>query len=285
MKVLPPGYAAKIAAETNRLAICLRIERKDGFLVCLTSSDVPVVVSGDTYVPDPGLTTANFRATSGFNVGNTEVQFFKSDAYVNRNDVLLGRWAFAKYSLFRVDPLDPTAGVEVFSRGNLGDMNISVNGFTAELRDYRQLLQQQVGEVLTKTCVTQLFSPRCGVDRVAHTFTGTLTSVLSLNSFADSALARPNDWFTSGEFEMTSGAAQGARFKVRGYTSAGGVFVFTQPTFILPSVGDAYVAYTGCQKRWAEDCVAKFNNGRRFQGQPHIPGQDFLTSPGDVSNA
>jgi len=280
-----PGYAAKIASDTNRLSLCLRIERTDGFLVCLTGADVSFAVDGETYVPDPGLTSANLRATSGFNVGNTEVQFFKSDTYVTRNDVLLGRWAFAKYRLFRIDPLDPTAGREVFSVGNLGDMNINVNGFTAELRDYRQLLQQQVGEVLTKTCVTKLFSPRCGVDRAAHTFEGTLTAVFGLNSFADSALAQPDDWFTAGEFEMTSGAAQGARFKVRSYTSAGGVFVFTKPTLIVPSVGDEYVAYTGCQKRWAEDCVAKFTNGRRFQGQPHIPGQDFLTSPGDVSNA
>lgn len=284
-KTLAPAYAAKIAARTKTLSFFLRIVRQDGFTVRLTSSDEPCVVGGDTYVPDPGLSPGNFRASSGFNVGNTEVHFFRDDLYVTKNDVLTGRWDFAEYWYFRCDPLDPSAGVEVFSYGTLGNITTNETGFQAELRDHRQSFQQTIGEVTNPTCKTLLFSSKCGVDPASHTFNGTITSVLNARTIEDASLGQTDNWFNDGEFIFTSGAAQGVRLKVRDYISASGRLVFTMPSFILPTIGDAFTVYTGCQKRWTEDCVGKFNNGRRFQGEPHVPGQDFLTSPGDVSNA
>lgn len=284
MKVLPGPYGAKVDARTKTLSFFLRIERSDGFVVALTSSNESPVIGGEQYLADPGLSPGNFRASSGFNVGNTEIHFFKDDLYMNRNDVLIGRWAFAEYSLFRADPLDVAAGIEAFSYGSLGNLTVTETAIQAELRDHRQNYQQTIGEVTSPTCKTLLFSSRCGVPRIDHTFNGTVTAVVNARTIEDSSLGQTDDWFNDGEFIFTSGAAQGVRLKVRDYVSASGRLVFTMPSFILPTIGDEFTVYTGCQKRWTEDCVGKFNNGRRFQGEPHLPGRDFLTKPGDVSN-
>jgi hypothetical protein len=39
-------------------------------------------------------------------------------------------------------------------------------------------------------------------------------------------------------------------------------------------VGDELTLIAGCRGRFAEDCVAKFDNVLNFGGQPHAPGPD-----------
>jgi uncharacterized phage protein (TIGR02218 family) len=41
-------------------------------------------------------------------------------------------------------------------------------------------------------------------------------------------------------------------------------------------VGDTYSLIPGCKKRFSTDCVAKFNNGVNFRGEPHVPGLDAV---------
>lgn len=284
MKLLPVAYAAKVVARTNVLATFLRIQRQDGFTVRLTSCDQSVVLGGENYVCDQGLTAMNFRQAVGFAVGNTEVHFFKDDLYVNRNDVLAKRWSDARYALFRADPLDPTAGVENFSTGSLGDMQITTNGFKAELRDDRQWLQQTVGEVSSPTCKALLGDRRCKVDLTAWTVTGTITTA-GRQTFAAAALGLPDDWSGDGSVTFLDGPCTGMSQKVYSFTGAGGVIVLTQPLIITPQVGNTFRMVAGCRKRLEEDCRDKFNNVRRNQSERYLPGRDVLARPGDVSNA
>jgi hypothetical protein len=41
--------------------------------------------------------------------------------------------------------------------------------------------------------------------------------------------------------------------------------------FYLPEVGDQYEMIPGCRKRFGDDCVTKWANGRNFGGHPHVP--------------
>ena len=48
------------------------------------------------------------------------------------------------------------------------------------------------------------------------------------------------------------------------------------------AIGDAFTAVAGCQKRHDVDCRDKFGNLLNFQGEPHLPGIDALTSPAEA---
>jgi hypothetical protein len=80
---------------------------------------------------------------------------------------------------------------------------------------------------------------------------------------------------------ITSGSNAGISQKVKAFSA--GAFTFSLP-FPFPIVaGVTYSVYAGCRKRLAEDCVAKFSNGRRFGGEPHLPGVDKLAKPPEFS--
>lgn len=282
-RVIPIGLATQLEAETNLLCQCLLLERADGLLVGLTSADVDVTVAGQLYLCDPGVNTSNIVISSGFNVANGEMECLENDLYMNKVDVLSGKWANARWTLFRCNPLDPAAGTEVILGGKFGDITIVEGGFKVELRSDLQKLQVTVGEVTSKTCKAELFDARCKVDEPSNTFTGTLTGVTNARIVTDSASAKPADWFGEALFQFTSGDCNGMRVKVLEY--AAGVFTFVAPMLLTPAPGDTYVVKSGCRKRAYEDCRDKFNNILNNQSEPHLPGNDYLTNPGDVSNA
>lgn len=294
MRVVSPGLLAKLGAETQRLAGFLWLRRPDGFTVTLSSCDIdvsfePGVISGGQdvsglYLCNPGIGLTNIVWTSGLNVDNLEIQFLEDDTYINKTDVLSKKWSKTEFRLFRADPLDPGAGIDTLMVGHMGDVQVYENRMQAELRSVVQLLQQTVGEVTTKTCKTFLFSPKCTVDQAANTFIGTMTSG-GRQVFTDSSRSEPDDWFGDGEVVFNDGPAQGMRAKVRSYLGASGQFTLVMPLLAAPQIGDSYTAYTGCRKRCYEDCRDKFSNILNFQGEPHVPGNDYITNPGDVQTS
>ena len=137
------------------------------------------------------------------------------------------------------------------------------------------LLDQAQGEVTSKTCRATLGDSRCTVALSAYTETGTLTAVTSRMVFADSSRAEADDWFVEGVLTFTGGANAGTSHKVRLFSA--GQFTLTLPATFNPAIGDTYSVIAGCQRR-LEDCRDKFDNVVNFQGEPHLPGIDELTS-------
>lgn len=294
MRTIPIGLAPDYAAPTQTLAQFLLLIRQDGLRVGLTAWDSDVTFpSGITiagqdasgiYLANPGITPTAMVWTSGLNVDNGEARFLENDTYINKNDVLAKKWSKAAFYLFQANPLNPAAGVDVWMVGNMGDVKIDEGGFVAELRSVLQLLQVTIGKVTSKTCTTYLFSPQCKVDEPSNTFTGTVTTAGRQVLVDTARIGMPDDWFGDGLFEFTSGDANGIQVKVREFDGATGTFTFVMPVLLMPAIGDTYVAKTGCRKRAYEDCRDKFDNIFNFEGQPHLPGNDYITSPGDVSN-
>ena len=83
------------------------------------------------------------------------------------------------------------------------------------------------------------------------------------------------DYFAEGILTFTSGPNIGLSAKVKSFT--GDAFVLALPMIQAVEVGDTYTAVAGCRKRLS-DCSSKFNNAINFQGEPHLPGIDAVTS-------
>ena len=79
---------------------------------------------------------------------------------------------------------------------------------------------------------------------------------------------------------LTGGNA-GLQAKVKSHTVAG-VITLMLPMPSDPVAGDTFDIIAGCRKRLHEDCRDKFDNVVNFQGEPHLPGVDYLTADPDV---
>jgi hypothetical protein len=85
-------------------------------------------------------------------------------------------------------------------------------------------------------------------------------------------------FFDYGKITMTSGASAGLSMEIKAYSPGLITLQVQLPRGVQP--GDTYSIQVGCGKRFAEDCVARFNNGLNFRGEPHLPGMDQVLRVG-----
>ena len=88
--------------------------------------------------------------------------------------------------------------------------------------------------------------------------------------------ARPDNYFAEGLLTFTSGANTAITQKVKS-SSVDGYLSTSLPFLSEVAIGDTYTITAGCQKRLS-DCSGKFANAINFQGEPHLPGIDAVTS-------
>jgi uncharacterized phage protein (TIGR02218 family) len=276
VKTLPGNIATAIAQGTSTLAYGLRVVRTDGAIFAFTSAMDDALIGGDLYKSSTGLDVSDIEISSGFAVSNLELTTLDDGSTFTHIDVYSGKWKNAAFTLLRYDFTNPTAGQETLLAGTVGDVSVGNGRVTAEFRGLQQYLQQPVGMVTSKTCRARLGDSACTVALGPYTFTGTITSVTSQQVFADSARAQAADYFAEGILTFTSGECAGLSQKVKAH-AGGGVFTLSLPMTPAVSVGDAYTITAGCRKRFAEDCIGKFNNVLNFQGEPYIPGTDALS--------
>lgn len=278
------ALASTYAAGTATLCQCLLLTRRDGVEVALTSFDRDVVVSGRTYLADPGLTMTNMVQTAGLAVDNLEVTLLPDPLVITEADILAGKWNQTAYQLFELDPTNVSAGINILHRGTTGNFTMTRGAYRAELRGLEQILQGGIGIVSQKTCRYRLGSAShrdgwCRVDLTPHTHTGSITAVINAQVWVDAASGRPDGYYNGGEIVMTAGPAVGLRFLVK--TFASNTFTLALPAVIRPDVGDTYTAIRGCDKT-RDTCRDVFGNILNFGGEPDGPGMDELTKPVDA---
>jgi hypothetical protein len=120
--------------------------------------------------------------------------------------------------------------------------------------------------------------------KIAWTKQGTLSAVTSRRSFT--AISLTDDWLNGGVFTFTSGANSGLSMDVK-RNQVSGVVEVRHPFPFDPEIGDTFKVSTGCNHllkmpgdvagtAYTGDCLVKFNNARRFRGEPETPGPDRL---------
>ena len=291
MKAIPEALQAHYDSGGTSVAHAIVIERTDGQLFGFTSHDLPFVLdvtpwgfssAAQVFDAKQGLTASNLVSTSGFAVDNMELTTLDDGSLFQRDDVLAGVWRNAKWRIFRYrwDVAVPTIAndVETLARGWFGEVTLNAATIKVELRGLKQLLQQSVGEVSTKTCRNRLGDSRCREGLAPWTHEGVITAVSDKRSFTASGLAQAADYFGEGVLTFTTGANAGLSQKVRSH-AAGGALTLVLPMVMAVAVGDQFTIVAGCRKRLMEDCKGKFGNVLNFRGEAHRPTTDELTSP------
>jgi len=281
-KTIPVNLQAAYDSRAAVIAYALKIVRKDAAVYGWTSADVDATLDGVDYVAAPGLDVQSWVSSAGLAVDATELTVTTDETIITRADVLAGRWNGAAFTLYRYNVQAPADGAEALGAGILGELQPRRGVYVAELRGLQQYLQQPVGAPSTKTCRARLGDAKCGVNLAGYTVTGTVDGVTSSQVFADSTRAEAADYYTAGLITWTSGLNLGLTAQVKTF-GAGGDFTLSVPMLQAVQVGDTYSLIAGCTKRFDEDCVAKFSNALNFQGEPHRPTVDDLTSAPEPS--
>lgn len=281
MKQLPPGLAAHLVTGATSLCWCWRLTRKDGVAQGFTDHDLDLVFDGTTFEAAAGFEASEIKESLGLSVDNLEVTSALSSRYLAEAELAAGLYDDAKVEIWRVHWQAPANRVLMRS-GSLGEVKRAGAMFSAEVRGLAHYLQQPKGRLFQYTCDTDLGSARCGVDIDASAYKGegTILSVDSARRFRASGLdAFASEWFTRGLVTFTSGAANGQRVEVKAHFLSGAeaTIELWQPARMPLVAGQTFNVQAGCDKHLAT-CRDKFVNAVNFQGFPHMPGNDFVTS-------
>ncbi|KQS49746.1 MULTISPECIES: DUF2163 domain-containing protein [unclassified Sphingomonas] len=256
-------------AELATIAVCWRIERRDGVAIGLTAHDRDLVVDGLVHRAAPGVTPSAIERSAGLEADTMDVAGALTSAAIDERDLLAGRWDGARVALFAVDWTNPHARVDLGS-GLIGAVELGDTGFTAELRGSSAALDRPVVEETSPECRAELGDRRCRVAMAGRRRFARVVACVGPVVTLDVATAGLGGglvrWFggANGGLESAIAAADGVAVTLRAV-----------PTFVVEA-GALVEVVEGCDKSLAT-CAARFGNAANFRGEPHLPGIDLLT--------
>jgi uncharacterized phage protein (TIGR02218 family) len=253
------------------IALCWRIERRDGVAIGLTGHDRDLSVDGFVYRAAPGMTPSAIERSAAFDADSMDVTGALSGAAIRAEDLLAGRWDGARVAVLAVDWRDP-ASFMALGEGTIGAVETRDGLLTAELRGVAAALEAPAVEATSPECRAELGDRRCRVAMAGRTrivrviaAEGTVLTLDIEEPVAGGWAGGRLRWLTGGNsgLEDAIAASDGATVTLR-----------RVPRF---DAMDALVEVSeGCDKS-IETCAGRFANAVNFRGEPYLPGTDLLT--------
>ena len=274
---------AHLDSGATTLARCWAVTRADGVELGFSDHDRDLAFEGITFRANTGLTARALEQTTGLAVDNSEAIGALSDAAVTEADIQAGRFDGAEIRAWLVNWADVSERLLQF-RGSIGEIRRAGGAFEAELRGLTEALNRPRGRVYQRPCSAVLGDGDCKFDFDA--LPGYFTE-RAVETIADGKVLRFGTlsgfeprWFERGRLKVLTGAAAGLIGIVKNdrFEASGARAIELWEALRAPvAPGDMVRIEAGCDKR-ADTCRLRFNNIINFQGFPHIPGEDWLTS-------
>ena len=260
-----------LSASVVPLAWCWRIERRDGVTLGLTTHDVPLVIDGLIYRPEPGIRPSAIRQKQGLGDDSVDIDGAITSGTLTAGDLAAGRWNGARVSLIVADWEAADRRYFIVAQGRLGGVSHDGVSFTAELSGRDPRLSAMVAPDTSAECRADLGDRQCRVALVAHRHHATAQAISGRRITLDHAVA--GDTLAFGRLRWTTGMARGLTSVIVAHD---GVRVTVARAASGAVTGDAVELIEGCDKR-AATCATRFANIANFRGEPHLPGIDLLT--------
>lgn len=263
------------------IALCWRLERRDGVALGFTTHDRDLSIGGLVYRAAPGMLPSSITRSDGFDLDTLDVEGALTSDAITAADLKAGRWDGAGVFVFMVDweAPDPGSGsgtggeTLAIARGELGEISIKGDAFEAELKGPTAALDRPAVEQTSPECRARLGDRRCRVDLAARTRLARIVAV-SGEDVIEVDVSAGDDVWRYGRFRWLSGTNSGLERAIMG--SAGAILTLRDPPDFTPLPGDLVELTEGCDRRLAT-CVGRFGNAANFRGEPHLPGMDLLT--------
>lgn len=261
------------------LALCWRIERRDGVAVGLTGHDRDLAVDGLTYRAAPGMTPSAIERSDGLEPDTMDVAGALSSAAIGEADLLAGRWDGARVELFAMDWAENSLGAlgsgaaVALGGGTLGEVEISDGSFTAELAGPTAALARPVVEETSAACRAELGDRRCRVAMRGRTRLLRVTAVDAATATLDAGEPVAGA-YAGGRLRWLGGPNCGLESAIAG--SDGTTVTLAAPPPFAVAAGTLVRVSEGCDQTIAT-CAGRFGNAANFRGEPYLPGIDLLT--------
>ncbi|KQN90949.1 hypothetical protein ASE95_11760 [Sphingomonas sp. Leaf231] len=254
-------------------ALCWRIEREDGVMVALTDHDRDLMVGEILHRAAPGMTPSAIVRGEGLEPDTMEVTGALGAAAFRRDDLIAGRWDGARVVMSAVDWSDPAQPPVPLGEGRIGEVELTADGFTAELRGVQAQLERPVTEATSPTCRATLGDVRCRVAMAPRRRFARVVACVEerVTLDTDEPVA---DAYGEGLLRWFGGGNAGLGSAIE--RSAGAVLTLRAPPVTPALPGTLVELVEGCDRRLAT-CAARFANVANFRGEPFLPGIDLLT--------
>lgn len=263
--------AAIAQGPLTSLAFCWRIERRDGAGLALTSHDTPLWIGGETFRAAPGIVPSAIIRGAGLDPHSGEVAGALTSNALNEMDLALGRWDAARVAIFAVDWTNPGGEQIRLIGGELGEVSVEGEQFSAELHGAAARLAELVCPETSPECRAEFGDKKCRVDLAGRTLRAVVVSSAGAELVIDQAI---DDRFLFGRARFVGGANCGAISTIID-VEGNAVHLRDLPRIDIEA-GTLIELREGCDKRFAT-CVERFDNAVNFRGEPHLPGNDLLT--------
>lgn len=276
-RAIPSSIQAQFDSNVTTLSWCWIISRNDSTKLGFTDHDRDVQFLGVVCKASSGFSPSDISESVGLSVSNLDVTGVLQDASITEDDITSGIYDSAQVDIYLVDWSDPQNYITIQS-AKIGDISRSQDTFVANLIGIEDGLNKKVGRKFQSTCDTELGSSRCKIDTTLSTYStnATVTSATSNFEFnLDTIQSYADGWFSRGLIRFTSGQNVNSHGNIK--IHSGSSITLWAPMSRVVAVGDTVTITSGCDKSFAT-CISKFNNSINFQGFPHIPGNDYLSS-------
>ncbi|NYT42458.1 DUF2163 domain-containing protein [Sphingomonas sp. R-74633] len=256
--------------ELTTLALCWRIERRDGVTIGLTAHDRDIAWDGLVHRAAPGMVPSAIMRGAGLDPASMDVTGALTSDAISEADLLAGRWDGARVAILACDWTDPANQIAL-GEGTIGAIETRGSTLTAELRGAMAALERPVAEETSPECRADLGDARCRVAMAGRrhfaVVTGIEDNLLTLD--ADEPVA---NGYAQGRLRWISGANSGLEDAILRSDGAS-VTLRRPPRFDAPG---RVLLVEGCDKTLAS-CAGRFGNALNFRGEPYLPGVDLLT--------
>lgn len=264
----------------TKYAECIKVTRRDGETFRYTSHDKRLKITEDDgraywYDPADGFQLTAIEDSAGLAVSNLELNAIIGENSISENDILAGIYSQAKVDIFLAYWGRSTILTLPLRVSWMGEISAEGVQFKAELRGIAQKLAQYFIQTTSVECRWSFTDSRCGVNPVTYTHATTVTEADSRDIFTLNIPLERQGLYAWGRCTFTSGANEGVSMEIiRNYEQTIQLFL---PVPYDIQVGDSVSLLQGCGKGKTE-CLERFNNLRRFGGEPYLSGTDFLVS-------
>ncbi|WP_404336209.1 DUF2163 domain-containing protein [Sphingomonas sp. MMS12-HWE2-04] len=253
------------------MALCWRLERRDGVTIGLTAHDRDLAIDGLVYRAAPGMTPSAIVRSASLEADTMDATGALSAQAIGEEDLLAGRWDGAAVTVFATDWQAPGPGV-VLGEGTIGAVETRGGMLTAELRGAAAALERPVVEETSAECRAELGDRRCRVAMAERRRFARVVAVDGAVVTLDASESVANGW-GGGRLRWFGGANSGLEDSV---VRSEGVRATLRRPPRFDGVGALVEIGEGCDKAIAT-CAGRFANAANFRGEPYLPGIDLLT--------
>ncbi|MEP9359329.1 DUF2163 domain-containing protein [Sphingomonas sp. KR3-1] len=259
-----------LEGELTTLALCWRIERRDGVTIGLTAHDRDIVWDGLVHHAAPGMLPSAITRGAGLDPASMDVTGALTSAAIGEADLLAGRWDGARVAIFACDWTDPGSQVAL-GEGTIGAVETRSGMLTAELRGAMAALERPVVEATSPECRADLGDKRCRVAMAGRRRFAVVTAIADTLLTLDAAEPAAN-CYGQGRLRWIGGANSGLEGAI--LSSDGATVTLRRPPPV--DAPGRVLLIEGCDRTLAT-CAGRFGNALNFRGEPYLPGIDLLT--------